>query len=230
LPGKPLTPIAGKSLIRRTYDQCARGFPAERIYVATDDDRIRRHCEEAGIRVVMTSDECLTGTDRVAEAARALGADYVINVQGDEPLCDPADIRLLALAAADRPDRILNGYCPITEEDRFRSPGVPKVVFRPDGRLLYMSRSAIPGSKSGEFDFGYRQVCIYGFPNSQLQTFAEQPAKSPLEATEDIEILRFLELGQEVHMLEMSPNSIAVDYPDDVQRVEAVLKKMPDVV
>lgn len=225
LPGKPLTPISGVPMIERTYKQCVRGFPREDIYVATDDERIADFCAEKDMQCLMTSKECLTGTDRVAEAAEMLQPDYVINVQGDEPIFNPDDIRAFLDAVRHHPREVLNGYTPIHREENYRSRGVPKVVFRPDGRLLYMSRSPIPGNKSDRFERAFRQVCIYGFPFELLRAFASQKTKGRLEAIEDIEILRFLEMGHEVRMIELSDVSVAVDYPEDVQKVEAVLSR-----
>ena len=95
LPGKPLVDIAGKPMIQRVYEQCIRAVESNRVYVATDDDRIRSVCESFGAKVVMTSSQCLTGTDRVAEVSRKIDARYYINVQGDEPIFNPADIKLL---------------------------------------------------------------------------------------------------------------------------------------
>ena len=95
----------------------------------------------------------------------------------------------LLLYENENPEKIINGYCPISSKEDFISTSVPKVVFAPNGRLLYMSRSCIPGNKSGDFDFGYRQVCVYGFPRKDLRRFAEQQEKTPLEQEEDIEIL-----------------------------------------
>jgi 3-deoxy-manno-octulosonate cytidylyltransferase (CMP-KDO synthetase) len=224
LPGKPLVSLSGVPMIVRTYRQCLKACPAERIYVATDDDRIRGVCEEHGISVLMTSSQCLTGTDRLAECARQLDAEVFINVQGDEPVFNPDDLRRMIEACASWPGEVLNGYCAIDDEAQFRSTSTPKVVLRPDGRLLYMSRATIPGTKSDEFVRGWRQVCLYAFPRESLTAFAACESKTPLESLEDIEILRFLELGWEVRMLELSKDSIAVDNPDDVEAAEAAIQ------
>lgn len=218
-PGKPLTDILGKSMIRRVYEQCLKAYPAEDIYVATEDKRIMEHCREHGIKAVMTTDNCLTGTDRVAEVAMQIDADYYINVQGDEPVFNPQDIQVIVQALNQYPGEILNGYCPIEEEEMYHSVSIPKVVFRPDGRLLYMSRSPIPGNKQGAFRWSHRQVCTYAFPKKALLEFYDRNEKTPLEAQEDIEILRFLEMGYEVRMLEMSKESIAIDHPEDIEKV-----------
>jgi len=95
LPEKPLIDINGKSVLRRTHDQCVKAVDKEKIYVATDSEKIYSHCEDYGINVVMTSTECLTGTDRVAEFSKIIDADYYVNVQGDEPIINPEDIRTI---------------------------------------------------------------------------------------------------------------------------------------
>ncbi len=219
--GKPLTPIKGRAMIEWVWQRCVDALSEDQVYVATDDERIAAHCRDAGIAVVMTPSTCLTGTDRVYEASRQIDADLLINVQGDEPLLDPSDIQAVLAAAETHPGDIINAMCPITDETDFRSPSVPKVVARPDGRLMYMSRAAIPTGKDLGFHGAMKQVCIYAFPKESLADFASAGGKTPAEEVEDIEILRFLELGREVRMIEVSSSSIAVDFPDDVARVEA---------
>src|SRR4051794_23575628 len=142
LPGKPLIDLDGTPMIVRTYRQCVQAAPAEQVFVATDSEEIRRTCEQAGIRTIMTSSRCMTGTDRVAEVAEQIEADTYINVQGDEPLFNPADLRLLIKASLASNNSVINGYCAISDERDFRNSSIPKVVFRPDGRLLYMSRAS----------------------------------------------------------------------------------------
>lgn len=225
LPGKPLIMIAGVPMIERTYRQCEKAFPAEDIYVATDDERIAVHCRSVGIKVIMTSPDCLTGTDRVAEAAAQIDADIFINVQGDEPLFNPDDITAFVTAAKGHQDAVLNGYGEITDEALFRSTSMPKVVFDQNEKLLYMSRAAIPTSKRNEFKVAWRQVCIYAFPRAALERFASQREKTPLEAVEDIEILRFVEMGIPVQMVKVSSDSIPVDNPEDVALVEQALAR-----
>jgi len=224
-PGKPLTVINGKSMLQRTYEQCIKAVDKSLVYVATEDQRIVDHCNSLGIQVLLTSDNCLTGTDRIAEVANLVKADYYINVQGDEPLFNPDDITKIISRLDTHPGEILNGYCAITDERQYRSKSVPKVVFRPDGRLLYMSRSPVPGNKGLDFVKGWRQVCVYAFPFDALKSFAAATHKTTLEAEEDIEILRFLELNYEVRMIELSSESIAVDNPEDLTEVLAKLKE-----
>jgi 3-deoxy-manno-octulosonate cytidylyltransferase (CMP-KDO synthetase) len=224
LPGKPLIDLMGKSLVQRTYEQCLKAVPKELVYVATDDVSIMDHCAQLGIQAILTSTHCLTGTDRVAEVAREIEAEYYINVQGDEPLMNPDDILKAIQAIADFPGEVINGYAEVDDEALYLSLTIPKVVCAPDGRLLYMSRSPIPGNKTGKFKISWRQICVYAFPRKALFDFTESPGKTPLEELEDLEILRFLELGYSVRMIQLSPDSIAVDTPEDVNKVLDFLK------
>jgi 3-deoxy-manno-octulosonate cytidylyltransferase (CMP-KDO synthetase) len=224
LPGKPLIDLLGRSMIERTWRRCVEAFPREDVYVATDDRRIGDHCGGLGINIVMTSADCLTGTDRVAEAAQSVPAEIYINVQGDEPILDPNDLTRLKAAALEHPGEILNGVCPIDNEELYRSTSIPKVVMRPDGRLLYMTRGSVPANKAGTFARAWRQVCIYAFPPEALNSFARQRRKTPLEEIEDIEILRFLELGFDVRMIPMSMNSVSVDNPEDIAKAEEAIR------
>lgn len=226
LPGKPLVSLLGVPMIIRTYRQCLQSTLAENILIATDDERIQQCCESAGIRVMMTSKDCLTGTDRVAEVARAIDANVYINVQGDEPVFNPRDLNALIRASDEYPSDVINGYCQIHSEEMFRSTSTPKVAIRPDGRLLYMSRSAIPGNKDNSFVSAWRQVCAYSFPRKALEAFSSVKEKTPLEAAEDIEILRFLELGWDVRMIPMSDGSVAVDRPEDVAKAEEAIRAL----
>ena len=223
LPGKPLIEISGVPMIERTYKQCLKVVPNKQIIIATDDDRIKDHCDAIGANVVMTPLDCITGTDRIASLLDSIDAEIVINVQGDEPILNPKDLlRVIAEAKKGKYD-IINGYSPIIDEKQFRSSEIPKVVFQLDGTLVYMSRSPIPSNKSGEFKKAWRQVCIYSFSRKALKLYKSQKKKTPLEEIEDLEILRFCELGMPVKMIQLSDSSIAVDVPHDVKLVEKAL-------
>ena len=225
LPSKPLIDILGKSLLQRTYEQCIKAVDQALVYVATDHHLIEQHCKKMKIQCVMTSNQCLTGTDRVAEFAKQVEAKFYINVQGDEPLINPKDILDIIQASVEFEGEIINGYTSIDSEDQYSSLTIPKVVKRRDGRLLYMSRAGIPGNKGGRFQKAWRQVCVYSFPKQALESFAKQDVKTELEEQEDIEILRFLELGYEVRMIPLSSDSVAVDTPDDLRKVIEVISK-----
>ncbi|MBV7268558.1 3-deoxy-manno-octulosonate cytidylyltransferase [Winogradskyella luteola] len=225
-PGKPLVDIAGKSMIKRVYEKCREVIDNTDLYVATDSQLIYQHCIDNNMNVVMTSSNCLTGTDRIAEFSLKIKADYYINVQGDEPVIDSQDILKIKESILKHPSKIINGYCAIKSEETFRSLTMPKVVFREDERLLYMSRSPIPGNKNDQFNIGFRQVCIYAFPYKSLEDFYKCKAKTRFESQEDIEILRFLELGFDVQMVLLSDTSIPVDTPEDLQKVINYVNKI----
>lgn len=224
LPGKPLVDIHGKSMLQLTYEQCIQVVAKEHVFVATDNQAIFDHCLGLDIQVAMTSPDCLTGTDRIAEFSKKHDADVYINVQGDEPLMNPQDILKVIEAATKHPNEVINGYCEFDDVKSYHSLTIPKVVFRPDGRLLYMSRSPIPGNKTGDFKKSWRQICVYSFPKKALEDFASVEHKTVLEQEEDIEILRFLEMDYEVRMIELSSDSIAVDTPEDLEIVRNILK------
>lgn len=214
-PGKPLIDILGTSMIERVHQKCKESKLTNNVYVATDDYRIIEHCEKHGIKVILTSESCLTGTDRVFEASKHIDADYLVNVQGDEPLISPKDIDRVIYSGLQSPETIVNAMSKIREEDDFRNPNIPKVTVGENGYLMYMSRAAIPTSKKLEFGQAWKQVCIYGLPKALLQRYGAINRKTSIEQIEDIEILRFLEIGVKVKMVETYHNSIAIDTPDD---------------
>ncbi len=223
LPGKPLVEIAGVPMIVRTYQQCVQAVPRDKIIVATDDRRITDVCDSHNMRWLMTADSCLTGTDRVADVARQVEVPLYINVQGDEPVFNPADLRLLVEAAQVDPHLVLCGFTEVTNAEDYTNPSCSKVIAALDNRLLYMTRAAVPGNKAQQFQKAWRQVCAYAFPRAPLLKYGDYGRKTPIEEIEDIEILRFLELGQQVYMVSMSTQSIPVDFPEDVAKVEAAL-------
>lgn len=224
-PGKPLVDLLGKTMIQRVWELCCEAVGAEFVYIATDSHLIKDKAEVFGAKVIMTSETCMTGTDRLAEANQKLDCDFIINVQGDEPLINPADINKLIQAYLANPNTVINAMCAIKNEAEFRSFTVPKVVTSKSGRLLYMSRSPIPVTKKNNYHFGYKQVCIYVFSKGQLKFFSSHTEKTLLEEVEDIEILRFLENDIPVQMIEVQTSSLAVDVPDDVGKVITLLSK-----
>lgn len=218
-PGKPLADILGKPMIRHVWERCCTAVGKENVFVATDSDEIHKACIEFGAKVIITSSECLTGTDRLAEANIQLDCDFIINVQGDEPLINPNDILSVIAQYKQQPNTVINAMCEITSEEEFRSFNVPKVVTSATGELLYMSRAPIPVTKTNNFVFGFKQVCIYAFSREHLIFFASQKKKTPVEDVEDIEILRFLENDIKVKMIIVDSCSLAVDIPEDIFKV-----------
>ena len=218
-PGKPLVNICGKSMIRRVWEKCIEALSADQVIIATDDERIVQHCEENKMNTILTSKECLTGTDRIYEVSKKIKSKIYINVQGDEPLISPEDILKIINESKDYPDSVVNGMANIKTPNDHKNPNIPKVVVDKKNNLLFMSRAAIPINKNLEFISAKKQVCIYAFPYEAMNIYGLISQKTPLEQIEDIEILRFLEMGINVKMVEVSDSSIAVDVPEDLEKV-----------
>lgn len=227
-PGKPLLPLLGKPMVLWVAELSAKAVGTENVYVATEDQRIADVVIAAGFNAVMTTDSCLTGTDRLAEAALLINADIYINVQGDEPLVNPDDIRKAIAAKQQNMAEIINGFCWIAQHENPDSVNIPKVITTENNLLVYMSRKALPGFKDAKCapNRYKKQVCIYAFTAEELATYKAFGRKSELEFSEDIEILRFFEMGRTIRMFETQPGSLAVDVPEDVAPVEAALKSL----
>ena len=225
-PGKPLTLLLGKPMVLWVAELAARAVGHAHVYVATDDARIADVVRAAGFSALMTSPDALTGTDRLAEAAQLIDYDIYVNVQGDEPLVDPEDIRRCIALKRENPTSIVNGFCWLGENENPDDVNIPKVISNEAGFMVYMSRRALPGFKDMKnAPSGYmKQVCIYGFSRADLAAFVSFGRKSALEACEDIEILRFIELDRRILMYECRPGSLAVDVPENVADVEAALQ------
>jgi 3-deoxy-manno-octulosonate cytidylyltransferase (CMP-KDO synthetase) len=221
---KPMALIKGKAMILWVCEAAARAVGESNVVVATDSVKIADAVREAGFEAVTTSPNCLTGTDRVAEAAEKLPFDIVVNVQGDEPLIQPEDILRVIKTKEENPDYIINCFSKILPEEDALSTKIPKVVLTEDNELLYMSRGNVPCDKDGT-PAAYKQVCIYGFNREDLALY-HSSQKTRAESVEDIEILRFLEKGRRVKMIETFNKGVAVDFPEDVAKVERILNEV----
>ncbi|MBE0540868.1 MAG: 3-deoxy-manno-octulosonate cytidylyltransferase [Verrucomicrobia bacterium] len=227
-PGKPLHPIAGKPLIQRVVEQCRQAKSLSDVIVATDDARIaevvRKFC-----RVEMTRADHPSGSDRIAEVAARCECDAVVNIQGDEPLIDPAVIDAVAGALAG--EEMSTAATPIQRPAEYDNPNVVKVVVNAAGRALYFSRRTIPylreaASRSvseqlAAFPF-LKHLGIYGYRRETLLRLVKFPV-SPLENAEKLEQLRALENGIAIAVVRVNYNSVGVDVPEDVARVERLL-------
>ncbi len=222
LPGKPLLKIFGKTMLNRVWESCIKVSGKDKVLVATDSDKIATHCKEVGMNFLMTSSKCKTGTDRVIEVSKKIKRTFYINVQGDEPLVSPSDIKKIIKSYNANRSYIINGMSKIDFEKDFRNINVPKIVTDNDSNLLYISRSPIPITKKKLFKNAFKQVCIYAFPRDVLTKNNLFNKKSKLEAVEDIEILRFLEKGLKVKMVKLSNKSIAVDTLRDLKKVRKI--------
>ena len=225
-PGKPLVSLLGRPMIEWVADIAANAVGKANVFVATEHPLIANVVKASGYNAIMTSESALTGTDRIAEIVDSIGYDIYINLQGDEPLVDPNDIIKAIEIKKKNPEYIINGYCMMTNDEDPHSLNIPKVITTEDNFLVYMSRNALPGFKDiKNMPESYKkQVCIYAFSKLELLMFKDFGRKSALESIEDIEILRFLELGHRVLMYECKSSSLAVDVPQDVDSVEQILK------
>ena len=229
-PGKPLALIAGRPLVERVVEQCRKTKSLGDVIVATDDARIadaaKRFC-----RVEMTRADHPSGSDRIAEVAARIACDAVVNIQGDEPLIDPAVIDAVAGALAG--NEMSTAATPVRNTAEYDNPNVVKVVVNAAGRALYFSRRTIPylreaasGSVSEQlaaFPF-LKHLGIYGYRRETLLRLVKFPV-SPLEAAEKLEQLRALENGIPIAVVQVSYDSVGVDVPEDVKRVEALLRR-----
>jgi 3-deoxy-manno-octulosonate cytidylyltransferase (CMP-KDO synthetase) len=232
-PAKALHPIAGKPLIQHVVERCQLAKSLSEVIVATDDERIaavvRKFC-----RVEMTRADHPSGSDRIAEVAARLDCDAVVNIQGDEPLIDPAVID--AVAGMLERFEMSTAATPVGSVEEFESPNVVKVVVGADGRALYFSRRTIPYLRDAAAKPAIEQLAafpflkhlgIYGFRRQTLLDLVKHPV-SPLEQAEKLEQLRALEHGIAIGVVRVDYDSVGVDVPADVARVEALLAARRD--
>ena len=224
LPGKPLKKILGIPMIIRTSMQCLKVVKRSQLIVATDDKRIQRCCKKYSINSILTSKNCKTGTDRVAEVAKKIKVKNYINVQGDEPIFNPIDLKNMIKQAKKNRNKILLGYTKIENKINIGNKNIPKVVFDKNENLLYASRNPIPFVNLNKSCKSWRQVLVYSFPRVEVLKFYNMRKKTFLEEKEDIEILRFLEIGSKVKLVKMTNKSHPVDTMKDVHQVEKFLK------
>lgn len=232
LPGKPLRLIAGKSLIQRTYENAARCRKLEALVVATDDQRIYDHVSSFGGRAVMTAPECPTGTDRLVHAlnlkAEWLNTALVVNIQGDEPCLEPVVIENIIESLEASPQAVMaTPIAKIHEKNEALDPSVVKCVIDQNHFALYFSRGLVPYGKKGEFSQNityYRHIGLYVYRKEFLMRFSSL-APTPLQLAEDLEQLKVLESGYRIKTAVVESQSIGVDTPEDLQKVERLLCK-----
>lgn len=221
-PGKPLHRLGGKPMIQHVWERCRRCERISRVVIATDDDRIRDAAEKFGAEVCMTAADHVSGTDRIAEAARHIPeATHLLNVQGDEPLIAPELIGSLARMMEEHPEReMITAVHPLRDEALLNDPNVVKAVLAADGRALYFSRSAIPCRRTQtDAPVYWRHMGIYGYSRAFLERFVAWPP-SPLERTESLEQLRALENGASIHCVIAAHESPGIDTPEQAAEME----------
>jgi 3-deoxy-manno-octulosonate cytidylyltransferase (CMP-KDO synthetase) len=227
-PGKPLAPIAGKPMVQHVFERAKAAQRVGRVVIATDDERILRAVAEFGGDAVMTRSDHRSGTERMAEVATQIEADIYVNVQGDEPLMDPAAIDAV-VAALEEDDSVKVGtVCvPVAEPAQIMDPNVVKVVVDFQGDALYFTRAPVPwvrDEKQAVGQFHRKHLGLYAYRRETLLEFPTLPP-GDLEKLEQLEQLRLLENGYRIRVVETERDSIGVDVEQDIARVEAVLQQ-----
>lgn len=221
-PGKVLAEVAGKPLLQHVWERARMLRTAEAVLIATDDERIARAARGFGAEAVLTRDDHPSGTDRVAEVARSLAAELVVNLQGDEPGFDGKAVDELVDLLAASPEVPMGTLAhPIGEPAELADPNAVKVVVDLDGRALYFSRAPIPARRQGAGP-ALRHIGIYVFRRAFLLEFAAWPP-TPLEQAEGLEQLRALEHGRPIRVLVTPHPSVGVDTPADLERLRRLL-------
>jgi len=222
-PQKMLADVKGKPLIQLTYENALRCKKLDDLVVATDDAAIYDAVQSFGGKVVMTSVDCPSGSDRVAEAVRndstLHNAAIIINIQGDEPTIDPNTIESVMKALEEHPEADVATACiRIANEEDGLNPSVVKCVMDLQGRALYFSRALIPHGKRASFDKAttyYKHLGIYAYRNNFLQHYSEL-SSTPLQIAEDLEQLKILEHGFRIQVAEVFKDCIGIDTPADL--------------
>jgi 3-deoxy-manno-octulosonate cytidylyltransferase (CMP-KDO synthetase) len=236
LPGKPLAYIGGKPMIQRVYESTYQAKILDRVLVATDDRRVEEAVKSFGGEVMMTSKDHMSGTDRLAEAARKIKADLIVNVQGDLPFIQPETItRAVGPLRRDRSIPMGTVCTPIDVEEEWRSPNIVKVVRDAKGFALYFSRAAIPyprndvaqsqDSGAEKKIWGYRHLGLYVYRRDFLLKLARlRPTR--LEQAESLEQLRALVYGHPIFVADVNEQSVEVDTPEDLEKAEQYLREV----
>jgi 3-deoxy-manno-octulosonate cytidylyltransferase (CMP-KDO synthetase) len=216
LPNKLLIKINKKTVLERVWEKCVKAVGKKKVYVATGDKKILDFCKIMKINTVLTSKNCLTGTDRIYEVSKKIIARIYINVQGDEIFVRPKSIKkVINYCKKNRNNFVVNAYTDIKNEEEFRSSSVPKIIIDNKNNLLFVTRSPSPTNKKFNFIKAFKQVCIYAYPRNSLLKLKKNK-KSFLERIEDIEILRFVENGIKVKMIKVQGSELAIDEKKDV--------------
>jgi 3-deoxy-manno-octulosonate cytidylyltransferase (CMP-KDO synthetase) len=220
-PGKPLIEINGKSMIRRVIDQAKKCQSLQEVWVATDDERIFNHVEEYGCKAIYTSENCNSGTERICELLpNILGQfGFVLNIQGDEPFVHVESLEELSNALIASKTDIATLAVQLENREEANDSNRVKVVFSTSGRALYFSRSTIPFARNGEPNY-FKHLGVYAYTTNALQQI-NHLKPSPLELTESLEQLRWLEHDLSISVVVTSHDSTGIDTPADLLKYQA---------
>ncbi|GGH03724.1 MULTISPECIES: 3-deoxy-manno-octulosonate cytidylyltransferase [Pedobacter] len=228
-PGKPLIDIAGKTMIQRVYEQASKAKNLSKVVVATDDTRIADEVKRFGGEFIFTSTDHQSGTDRCAEVIKKMpGYDIAINIQGDEPFIEPAQIELLVSCFTEEKVQLATLIKPVHDQESVHNPNSPKVVIDVNGRAMYFSRSPIPFIRNGEPGIWaekhrfYKHIGIYGYRTESLEAITQLPPSS-LEIAESLEQLRWIENGFYIQTKVTDLETVAIDTPEDLLKLNNLL-------
>ena len=226
-PGKPLAEIQGRTMVQRVYQQAKQSKILSEVYVATDDERIEGHVKEFGGKVVVTSRDHQSGTDRCFEAIKKIdrgNCDIVINIQGDEPFIHPAQIDKVGSCFKSEGIQIATLVKKINKKEELLNVNIPKVIFNKDKKAIYFSRTAIPYYRGKDISEAislhayYKHIGIYAYRIEVLEAIT-QLSPTALELAESLEQLRWLENGYKINIEITELESIAIDTPEDLKRI-----------
>ena len=224
LPGKPLIEIEGKPLIQYVYERAQRLRKLDKLLVATDDERIFNKVRQFGGQAKLTSAECNSGSDRVAEVIKDISCDVVVNIQGDEPFFEPATVEEMIEALIENPEIQISSACVrVRNPEEIKNENVVKVVLDKDDFALYFSRSPIPCFQEGRGEV-FKHLGFYAFRRDFLLKFTQWPA-TPLEKAEKLEQLRILENGYRIKLVKSRFDSLGIDTTEDFKKAKEVLKR-----
>lgn len=228
LPGKPLVTLGGKPMVQHVYERAKRAQTVHKVLVATDDQRILDAVQGFGGEARMTRADHRTGTERIAEVAAHEEGDIFINVQGDEPLIDPVSIDTAVAALLEEPPaQIATVATPIRHANDIMDPNVVKAVLDFDENALYFSRAPVPWVRDTQQKIHvkyWKHLGLYAFQREALLEYPTLP-QGDLEKIEQLEQLRWLENGWRIRVAEVARDAVSVDVPEDISRVEKLLKE-----
>ncbi|NER11906.1 3-deoxy-manno-octulosonate cytidylyltransferase [Leptobacterium flavescens] len=226
-PAKLMQDLGGKTVILRTYEAAVQTGLFDEVYVVTDSDIIYEEISRNGGKALMSIEEHECGSDRIAEAVADMDVDIVVNVQGDEPFIDRKSLQNVIDVFKDDPSKeidLASLMIPINDQEEIENPNAVKVIVDVRNFALYFSRSPIPYRRDKEASIQYyKHKGIYAFRKEALMDFHRLPMQ-PLEATEKIEAIRYLEYGKKIKMVETNASGIGIDTPEDLEKAKKELK------
>lgn len=230
-PGKPLARLGGKAVIERVYESCKLTKRADKIVILTDSPEISDFAKTISAECIMTSPECRSGTERIIEASEKIGADFVVNVQGDEPFISPKLIDSIIELGVDSKAQLVTAVSKINDTETLHNPNVVKALRDNSGNAIYFSRTALPYNRGvaqeewlSKCDY-WRHIGIYGYSAQSLAKYGSLPV-SKMETCEMLEQLRFISAGYTFGVVETKYESIGIDTPEDLVVAEKYLKKI----